>query len=167
MRTRGVTTFTWSSLDPLPDGAIAFEEATGFYDVEEHRAYERWRMPRARAVPILGGLAYAFRTRCAACEPGRREALHVLGAAAFSEAVGGGASDAHFDDTFTHAHVPLDAGTSGGARMFVLERVAALWRKNLKMPFDGVRGSVLLAVHATRGASGEAVVTAFVEPSSV
>ncbi|HEY4122227.1 MAG TPA: hypothetical protein VGM56_30375, partial [Byssovorax sp.] len=125
MRTRGVTTFTWSSLDPLPDGAIAFEEATGFYDVEEHRAYERWRMPRARAVPILGGLAYAFRTRCAACEPGRREALHVLGAAAFSEAVGGGASDAHFDDTFTHAHVPLDAGTSGGARMFVLERVAA------------------------------------------
>lgn len=67
----------WETIDPLPDGTLRYSHGEGRFDVVSCKTTVASRYT-AIARPILGGLAFLFRTRCAACMPAGRQDLHVL-----------------------------------------------------------------------------------------
>jgi hypothetical protein len=67
----------WETLDRLPDSTLRYTEGTGRFEIRTCKTTLASRTT-AIARPVLGGLAYAFRTRCARCSPTSREVLHVI-----------------------------------------------------------------------------------------
>ena len=73
----GVGDISWLSFDHLEDGALSLQHGSGYYDFDRHFAVAAHRSPAFRAVPILDGLAYAYRTWCDRCSQ-RRDVLHLV-----------------------------------------------------------------------------------------
>jgi hypothetical protein len=67
----------WETLDRLPDGTIRVTQGSGRFTLLTCKTILASRFAVV-ARPILGGLAYLFRTRCARCGLAGREDLHVL-----------------------------------------------------------------------------------------
>jgi hypothetical protein len=67
----------WQTLDRLPDGTLRFTETVARFHVLTCKATVARRFSTI-VRPILGGRAYLFRTRCAACAPAERDVVHVL-----------------------------------------------------------------------------------------
>jgi len=95
----------WETVDRLPDGTLRYTQTAGRFETRTCKAKVAGRVA-AVARPILGGIAYLFRTRCAACAPGRREALHVIGP---SSGWGTGVYD--------HSAINLSGETAGSVRV--------------------------------------------------
>ncbi|MEZ4375722.1 MAG: hypothetical protein R3B07_33235 [Polyangiaceae bacterium] len=68
------TGLAWQTLKLNPDGTIALTQAAGWLNRLDCRAWLT-RQIRMSAVPLVPGLVYAFRTRCAGCQA---ERLHVI-----------------------------------------------------------------------------------------
>jgi hypothetical protein len=155
----------WESFDALPDGAVAVEWMHGIYDVDVSRAFEVWRAPSARAVPLAGGAFYAFRTSCAACAPGAREELHVLMPGGLTTQITGKA--VHVDVTSPaatlHVAMSLDSGTSASLQTSIDRAQLAEWRKRMPKLREGARAK-RIGIEATGGsASAHPVVIAYVD----
>lgn len=67
----------WETIDHLPDGTLRYAQTVARFNVHTCKA-RLVSTFTAVARPALGGLAYLFRTRCAACGAKGREDLHVI-----------------------------------------------------------------------------------------
>jgi cytochrome c peroxidase len=65
------------TVDPLPNGRLHVEQYRGFIRVNTHE-FRVTSTTVADAAPIGNGLAFAFRSICAACKEGDREKLHLI-----------------------------------------------------------------------------------------
>ena len=137
---RGVVDFQWVSLDPAPDGALAIELARGWYDVDTHRAVEVDHQ-RIRAVPVLGGVFFAWRTACSACAPGERERLHVVGPDTDGATL--------LRAPAFHVSLPLERSTAAGFRRFVSAGDLAEWERRVGMRMPRKAGAIV-GFEATR-----------------
>jgi hypothetical protein len=72
----GVKRIQYQAFSVLPDGTAEFEEMEGYYDIDTKVAVALRRLT-AKAVPLAGGLAYAYRTSCAHCTK-NADVLHLL-----------------------------------------------------------------------------------------
>ena len=91
---------SWQTIDRAPGGALRFQETDAWFDVLSCKAYEARRL-EALALPIAGGLAYAFRTRCPSCKGSKIETLHLLTPSA-----------GFVPGTFDHHEIALGPGQS-------------------------------------------------------
>src|SRR5439155_817085 len=128
-----------------PDGTLEVEAVTGWYDVEHKRGVETHHV-QARAVPIANGLFLAFRTSCAACSPGWRERLHVVGPGSVGAADGDASGQPTAGAAVAHASLPLEVGTAGGVVISSSAPTVAEWRRRV-----GVRVADLPAPMARFG----------------
>jgi hypothetical protein len=99
----------WETLDRLPDGTIRYTQGNGRFTLLTCATILASRYTVV-ARPILGGLAYVFRTRCARCSPANREDLHVI--APQSSGWGGGL-------VYAHEIIPLAVEGADSATMRV------------------------------------------------
>jgi hypothetical protein len=67
----------WETVDRMPDGTLRYIQGVGRFELSSCKTTLASRF-EAIARPILGGLAYLFRTRCVRCAAANREELHVI-----------------------------------------------------------------------------------------
>jgi hypothetical protein len=136
----------WQTLDADEHGQMTYQRTWAWFDVDSCKATVVERdevVPR----PFAGGLAYAFRTHCPACAPGKQEILHVLtldGMGALQD-----------------AELPIDAGTNGAVVFEVSADAIGRFRRSGARPDRTT--AAMIGVDVQRGVSdSEPVVTAFV-----
>ncbi len=95
----------WETVDRLPDGTVRYIQGVGRFELSSCKTTLASRF-EVIGRPILGGLAYLFRTRCARCTPANREELHVLAPA----------DDWGTGLPYSHHVVPLGVDGAGRAR---------------------------------------------------
>jgi hypothetical protein len=146
----------WETIDRQPDGTLRFTEAAGRFETRTCKAKIATRMS-AVARPILGGLAYLFRTRCAACAPGKRETLHVI-----RPNSGWGI------EAYDHTRIDLSADTAGSSRVQIerpkVLKFAATF--GVALPAPAVGDDLLLGIEVVKGL-GEAAPSAIAYATEV
>ena len=134
----------WETLDRLPDGALRYTETVARFNVLTCKARVARRFTVV-ARPILSGLAFVFRTRCAACEPRARDELHVILP-----------SNGWGTDEYDHRVLPI-GGDGGSARprvsRFNADKFGRMVRRPLPLP--AIDMDLLIGVEVAR-ALGEA-----------
>ena len=104
---------SWETIDSLPDGTLRYTETVARFHVLTCKA----RVARRYSViarPYFGGLAYLFRTRCAACAPAERDVVHAI------LPPGGWGTE-----PYSHNHVAVVPGVGQG----FLQQVSAAHRR--------------------------------------
>lgn len=131
----------WETIERQPDGTLRYTQTMGRFDVRRckttvHRRYT------AVARPILGGLAFVFRTRCAACGPSGREELHVI-----TPSGGWGNSE------YGHSTVNLAAEGGDSERWHVSQHRIRQFAKVIgrSLPELGEGRDLLLGIEAAKG----------------
>lgn len=109
-------------VDPLPNGRLHVEEYRGFFRVNSHDFWATSSVV-ADAVPIANGMAYAFRTNCAACSEGERQRLHII-----SPPV-----ETWGEEFFGWRSLRLDPGTSDSSSALFNLSSLARWKKATKI----------------------------------
>jgi hypothetical protein len=119
----------WETIDRLPDGTLRYMAATGRFDVRTCKTTLHSRYT-AVARPILGGLAFVFRTRCAACAPAQRDGVHLL-----LPTSGWG------NDPYAHSTLQVGPESAGSTRIQVdrarLDRFGKTVGRSLPAPPEG------------------------------
>ncbi|TKC99574.1 hypothetical protein [Polyangium fumosum] len=82
--------------------------------------------------PLAGGLAYAYRTRCATCSPAQSETLHVVIPTAMSSSATGGFR--YWTYLMEHLELPLGPGTSGSLRAGIEAGSIRAWNRVVPRP---------------------------------
>ncbi len=110
------------TVDPLPNGRLHVEEHRGFFRVNTHEFWVTSSIV-ADAIPVGNGVAFVFRTNCAACKEGGREKLYII-----SPAFG-----TMGEEFFEWHSLQLDKGTSGShSALFNLPSLDR-WKKATKI----------------------------------
>jgi hypothetical protein len=139
----------WETLDRLPDGTMRFTETVARHNVVLCKAKVARRYT-VIARPILGGRAYVFRTRCAACAPTERDVIHVIAGDGWNEAPYG-----------RHAF-PLVPGAAGGfttrVDTFQLRKFAAFVKAPLADPPEGKQAVIGVEAAQTLGESAPTLI---------
>lgn len=106
---RSIESFT---LAPQPDGTARFLYRHAWVDLSTCRG----RMLRSwdvGAVPVAGGLAFAYRTSCERCAPGKKEQLHLVTGTPRSVTLRGGSSRFTYFTWVTEAvEISIEEGVS-------------------------------------------------------
>jgi hypothetical protein len=135
------TRVTWETIDPLPDGTLRYTHGEARFDVFTCKTTLASRYT-AVARPILGGLAFLFRTRCAACAPAERDELHVI-----KPSFGWG------NEAYGHRTLPLRAESADSTRTRIeparLQRFAKAVGRSL--PALATGQDMLIGIETVKG----------------
>lgn len=119
----------WETIDRLPDGTLRYMAASGRFELRTCKTTLHSRYTVV-ARPILGGLAYVFRTRCAACAPAQRDGVHILLP-----------SNGWGNDPYAHSVVHPGRESAESTRVqvdrFRLDRFGKAFGRALPMPPEG------------------------------